>query len=563
MKLARLTPRDAIGHTAVHALKTDTGRISKGSIITKDHAAALEAAGIATVTCAVAAPGDLNENEAATRLANSLKSAGITPQTASTGRVNFLAEDIGIVRYNRDILHQINAVDEGITLALVQHNQLLAAGDMVATLKIIPFFVAETSVAAVEAILADARRNVLMQFHPLARKQAWLIQSRFDHQSDARFTALFDATEKVTMTRVEQLGSVMLGSTVVAHDETDIAAAVTAARDAGAEIILIAGASAIADRGDVIPAAIEQAGGQVDHFGLAVDPGNLLLLGHCGKTKVIGMPGCARSPKLNGLDWVLHLLLAGIAVDAEELAEMAAGGLLMEIASRPLPRALVARKPKRPRIEGVLLAAGISSRMGTDNKLLADWGGKPMIRHIAETMAGADLDGISVILGHDAEAVAAALDGLDVRLIFNPRYREGQSTSLRTAFDHLDQATTDLMVVLGDMPLVDRDVIDTLIAHHRNAENRASRITLPYIEEQQTEGHQAEGRRGNPVIWGESFFAEMANITGDTGARPLFEAHPAAINAVSFHRPDLLLDADTPEALALMRKKAGIDDAGT
>lgn len=553
MKLARLTPRDAIGHTVVHALKTDTGRISKGSIITKDHAAALEAAAITTVTCAVAAPGDLNENEAATRLANSLKSAGITPQTASTGRVNFLAEDIGIVRYDRDILHQINAVDEGITLALVQHNQLLAAGDMVATLKIIPFFVAETSVAAVEAILADARPNALMQFHPLARKQAWLIQSRFDHQSEAQSTALVAATEKVTTTRIEQLGSVMLGSTVVAHDETDIAAAVTAAHDAGAEIILIAGASAIADRGDVIPAAIEQAGGQVDHFGLAVDPGNLLLLGHYGDTKVIGMPGCARSPKLNGLDWVLHLLLAGITLDADELAEMAAGGLLMEIASRPLPRALVARKLKTPRIEGVLLAAGTSSRMGAENKLLADWDGKPMIRHIAETMAGAGLDGISVILGHDAEAVAAALDGVDAKLIFNPHYRQGQSTSLRTAFDHLDQATTDLMVVLGDMPLVDRDVIDTLIAHHRNAENRASRITLPFID----------GRRSNPVIWGESFFAEMANITGDTGARPLFEAHPAAINAVPFNRPELLLDADTPEALALMRSKAGIDDHGT
>ena len=206
---------------------------------------------------------------------------------------------------------------------------------MVATLKIIPFFVAETSVAAVEAILADAA-DALMQFHPLARKQAWLIQSRFDHQSEAQSTALVAAPEKVTTTRIEQLGSVMLGSTVVAHDETDIAAAVTAAHDAGAEIILIAGASAIADRGDVIPAAIEQAGGQVDHFGLAVDPGNLLLLGHYGDTKVIGMSGCARSPKLNGLDWVLHLLLAGITLDADELAEMAAGGLLMEIASTPV-----------------------------------------------------------------------------------------------------------------------------------------------------------------------------------------------------------------------------------
>jgi molybdenum cofactor cytidylyltransferase len=538
MKLNRLAPQNAVGHLSVHAHKIPQGKIQKGQIITESDADDLAKAGIDEITCAVAEQGDIDENTAAERLARHLTGAGIIPGKASTGRINFTTKHLGVVRYDRGSLSRINAIDEGITLALVQHNQLLAPGDMIATLKIIPFYVSADSVSRIEKIISG---DPLFSLHPLKAKKTWLIQSRFDHQSD-NFIA---ATERVTAARVDQLGSTMIGNSSVAHDRGDLVAAIKAASDAGAEIILIAGASAIADRHDVIPEAVIEAGGVVDHFGLAVDPGNLLMLGHIDKKLVIGMPGCARSPKLNGLDWVMQLHLAGIDLDREELSEMAAGGLLMEIASRPMPRALVARKPKRARIEGVLLAAGMSNRMGDENKLLAEISGTPMIRHIAETMKQSRLDNITVILGHDAEAVSAALDGIEARLVFNPDYRKGQSTSLRTALNHLDAATTDVMVFLGDMPLVDSAAVDRLIAAHAKTENRPSCITLPVIE----------GQRGNPVIWGESFFAEIAGITGDTGARPLFEAYPAAINAVPFEGPDLLFDADTPESLDLLRKK--------
>lgn len=540
MKLSYLAPKDAVGHVTVHALATSKGKIAKGSVLSADDVHVLVNDGAGQVACAVAEAGDLNENEAASRLSKCLEGAGIIAGSPFTGRVNFTTKEIGIIRYNNDLLKNINMVDEGITLALVQHNQVLAAGDMIATLKIIPFFVSEASVAAVEEIL---KTSSLMTFHPFSARKAALIQSRFDHQPDS----LFAATEKVTSSRLSQLGSVLAMSQCVAHDEKAITAGLNAALESGAELILVAGASAIADRGDVIPAAVIAAGGQVDHFGMAVDPGNLLMLGHIGHTPVIGMPGCARSPKLNGLDWILHLLLAGIIPDRSEFAEMAAGGLLMEIASRPLPRALVGRKPKPRKMEGVLLAAGTSSRMGTENKLLMDWGGRPMIRHIAEAMAESDLGSMTVILGHDAEQVAAALDGLDARLLFNPNYQQGQSTSLQVAFDHLETAVTDLLVMLGDMPLVDAEVINSLINAHNSLDHPASRITLPVIE----------GRRGHPVIWGESFFGEMANIKGDTGARPLFETYPDAINGVPFDRPELLLDADTRKALDLMRDKAG------
>ena len=164
MKLRQLSPQEAVGHLAVHSLKTPEGKLGKGQVITVADAETLVRAGIESLSCAVADPGDVDENAAAERLAKALGGAGVIPGNAFTGRINFTAEDIGIVRYNREALKRVNAVDEGITLALVQHNQLLAPGDMIATLKIIPFFVAAENLARVEAILTEAP---LFTFHPL------------------------------------------------------------------------------------------------------------------------------------------------------------------------------------------------------------------------------------------------------------------------------------------------------------------------------------------------------------------------------------------------------------
>ena len=105
------------------------------------------------------------------------------------------------------------------------------------------------------------------------------------------------------------------------------------------DMVIIFGASAITDRRDVVPVGLERAGGVVEHLGMPVDPGNLLLLGHVdagGRTiPVIGAPGCARSPKENGFDFVLRRLLAGLPVTGADLKRMGVGGLLSEIVSRP------------------------------------------------------------------------------------------------------------------------------------------------------------------------------------------------------------------------------------
>ena len=171
----------------------------------------------------------------------------------------------------------------------------------------------------------------------------------------------------------------------------------------------------------MIPAAVEAVGGRIEHFGMPVDPGNLLLVGERRRAPVIGAPGCARSPKENGFDWILQRLLAGLPVGREDITGLGVGGLLMEIVTRPQPRdEPVANRQQR--IAAVVLAAGRSTRMGGANKLIAEIGGKPLVRIAVEHALASRARPVIVVTGHERERVEAALAGLDVRLVHNPGF---------------------------------------------------------------------------------------------------------------------------------------------
>ena len=531
MKILGLDPQESLGSVIAQTYNLPGKTISKGTFVTSEIVDYFKEFDVQTILCAVPANGDIHEDEAAEAISNAIDKNQIYVEKASTGRVNFKSQSLCLVRYERALIREVNLVDESIAFSIVEHNQLLAKNDLIATLKIIPFFTQKKYVDQVISILA---KNELFNTHSLNRKKVSLIQTSFEWQKKS----MFKATSNVTRNRLEALDCSLNEEKLICDDYKALCSEIRSSTGSGIDILLISGASAITDRSDYIPKAILSEGGEIIQYGLAVDPGNLLLIGKVGNTTVIGMPGCARSPKLNGFDWVLQLLMADIPISREELAEMGAGGLLMEIASRPLPRALAKSVSKREKkVMGVILAAGNSTRMGKDNKLLRNIGDAPLIRNTAIEMLKSDLDSCSIVLGYQSDKVADVIKDLNVNLILNPLWKEGQASSLRAAINTLDSTYSDLLIMLGDLPGIKSIHINSIIEEHLLTDNRKSKITIPSFK----------GQKGNPVIWGRSFFDDLSNLEGDVGGRTLFSEHPAAINILEMENPWVVKDTDTPE----------------
>ncbi|HFD14731.1 MAG TPA: 4-diphosphocytidyl-2C-methyl-D-erythritol kinase [Rhodospirillales bacterium] len=536
MKFGAVPLAEAGGAILAHGIRAPGVDFRKGRRLSAEDLEALARAGIERVTVARLEPGDLHEDEAAARLGAALARAGIRAAPAATGRVNLHAEADGLFLVDAEAVHRFNGVDEGITLATLPPFSRVARRDMVATVKIIPFAVPERALASCLALLEGRPPFSLAPFRPFGAR---LVQTRLPGTPDK----LLAKTARVTRERVERLGGALLSENRCSHEPEALAAAIAAARSQGFDLLLLAGASAITDRRDVVPAAIEAAGGRIRHFGMPVDPGNLLLLAELDGRPVLGLPGCCRSPRRNGLDWVLERLVAGIAVTPEDIVRMGVGGLLAEIPDRPQPRE--ARPPAaEPRVAALVLAAGRSRRMGGPNKLLLEIGGKPMVRHVVEALLASRARPVVVVTGHEGDRVAAALAHLPVEIVTNPRHAEGLSTSLRAGLDALPEEVDGVLVCLADMPRITAPLIDRLIATFDPARGRA--IVVP----------TCGGKRGNPVLFGRAFFASMREIAGDVGARHLLGSFADQLVEVETGDPAVLLDLDTPESFRAETERA-------
>jgi len=533
MKFGAVPVAEAKGGIVVHAIRQDGIVLKKGALIGDAEIDALRAAGVGAITVARIEPGDVPEDIAAAEVAAAAAGDAVHVDRAFTGRANLFAEAAGVLVVDKAGVDRLNAIDPDITLATLPPFAPVVPGKMIATVKIIPFAV---SAASRDRALAAARADApLVRIAPYRLRKIALISTMLPGLAGK----VVDKTLKITADRLAPAGAAIVFEKRIPHDRDALAPVLGEAIRAGAEMVIVFGASAIADRRDVIPSAIETAGGRIEQFGMPVDPGNLMLVAELGGCAVLGAPGCARSPKENGFDWVLSRLLCGLPITREQIAGMGVGGLLMEIVTRPQPRESV-EQPGR-QVAAIVLAAGRSSRMGGPNKLLAEIGGRPLVRIVAEAALASRARPVIVVTGHQRERVEAALAGLDVVLVHNPAYADGLSASLKAGIAAVPPAADGAIICLGDMPQVDARLIDRLLAAFDP--ERGALVAVPTIG----------GKRGNPVVWSRRFFSDLSTLTGDVGARGLIASYPEAVVEVATTDDAALTDVDTPDALDAVR----------
>lgn len=324
MKFGPVPLEQALDTILAHSVALPSGRLKKGRVISEDDLSAMRTAGLEEVTVAQLEADDIAEDAAADRLARALvpdpERAGLRLGKASTGRVNIYAQGPGIIEVLADRIEALNALHPMITVATVPPWQRVATRGMVATVKIISYAVPIAALAA--ACLAG--QSALRLRSPQCRS-AFLIQTSVDGKETGA------KGQAVTKERLDRLGVDILPTQVVPHQIAPLAEALS---QSNADILLILTGSATSDTLDVAPQALRAAGGEVLHFGMPVDPGNLLFFGRLHDKPVIGLPGCARSPAMNGADWVLERLLCGVSVTPSDIAAMGVGGLLKEIPQR-------------------------------------------------------------------------------------------------------------------------------------------------------------------------------------------------------------------------------------
>jgi molybdenum cofactor cytidylyltransferase len=337
MRFGAVPVAGAEGAVLAHSLMLGRKKMPKGRMLTPEDVAAIAGAGIAEITVARLDPGDVGEDEAAARLAAALvpdpKAAHLRLTAPQKGRVNLHALGPGVAGIDAGAVLALNLIDPALTLAVLPPFARVAAGTLVGTVKVIAYAVGGGALAKAEGLATGAVR-----VHPVRLRSAGLILTDAPGQAKD----LGAKAEAAVRGRLTRLGIELAAVVTVAHEEAAVADAL--ARLDGEMALILTGA-ATSDANDVAPEALRRAGGVVTRFGMPVDPGNLLFYGALGSRPVIGLPGCARSPALNGADWVLERIVCGLAPSHMEIAAMGVGGLLKEIPIRPEPREVPRRAP--------------------------------------------------------------------------------------------------------------------------------------------------------------------------------------------------------------------------
>ena len=523
MKFASVKLNQALGHILAHSVSLKNGILKKGIKLGQREIKKLDLSGLDFVTVAMLEHDDVSENEAAEILACGFLNTGFKTTQAFAGRVNLIAICDGIFTLDAQVINRFNSIEEAITLATLPEFTRVRKGTLLATLKIIPYSVPKMIIdQALECIKCDC-----MQLHGFSQRTCDIILTR----TDGFKKSLLSKAEKVLKERAAPLRLRVGSCQIVKHTEQAISKAIGTAEN---ELILILGASATSDRRDVIPAGIVSAGGRIERFGMPVDPGNLLVLGKYHNKDVIGLPGCARAPALNGADWVLERICADITLDTSSISRMGVGGLLKEVPDRIQPR--MQRPQKKRGATLVLLAAGSSSRMRGEDKLLRKIGTKTLLRHSVEVALASNIDQCVVVLKKGASDHKKTLQGLPVDIVEVDDAGLGMSASLRAGILAIETKPCAVLVGLADMPDLTPSHYNQVLAAYNPAVNHF--IVCPITP---------SGQRGHPVLFDTKFVENLAGLKGDTGAKAIVNTVPEWVVDIPMDAA-VSLDLDTPKA---------------
>lgn len=345
MRFEAIPLSEAKGRILGHNVAGEDGRraLRKGKPLTAADITRLAALGREKVYVAQLEAGDVDEDTAARRIATAVSGDNLRLSKALTGRANIYAAALGILRVDQERLLQLNLLD-AVTLATLPNHSVVAEGKMVATLKIIAYGIPAADVREAELIGCElgVHSHPLLRVDPLRPQRVGLILSG----SETARENIVGSFERALRPRLALWGSELAAVDFVPLEdeggEAELAALIRQQAAAGVGMIILAGETAIMDRYDIAPRAVERAGGRVTCFGAPVDPGNLLMLGrypHAGREiPIVGAPGCARSPKRNIVDLVIPRLLAGDHLTKMDIVMLGHGGLLDDVPERPLPR---------------------------------------------------------------------------------------------------------------------------------------------------------------------------------------------------------------------------------
>ncbi len=507
------------GWQLAHSLTVNGVHYPKAARLDNTHIKKISSAKIPKLYVFQLSSEDISENDAADKIANIICGSNVTAHKAKHGRVDIFASCDG--RFGADqAINELNQLNSSITIATLEANKLVKAGDRLATVKIIPY-----GVPAIE-IQKYTATSELLNVLPYEPKNACFI-STDQKLTEKAFVTIQDRCADRAVSITQRLSC--------DHTVEDIQNQLKLIDYTQIDIVLILGKAATSDKRDVIPQAIEAAGGDIDRVGMPAEPGNLLVYAtlHTPHFKcivpIIGLPGCIKSPLFNGFDRVLADISTGKAVSFSNIANIGIGGLTARA-----PKQATALSQDKTQIKAIILAAGKANRAG-GIKLLANISGKTILAHTIDTYRNYNP---TIVTGHRSDDIAKIVEEANVPHVHNPDYAQGLSTSLKIGISTVLPNCDYLLIALADMPFVQQKTITTMseaVKDHPDAG-----IIIP----------TCGGKRGNPILWHRRYFDALNTVTGDKGGRFVIHKNECDVLEVETHDPGILLDLDTPEMLA-------------